>query len=352
MTADVVTVAPEQTITVALQLICEKSISFIVVADNGVPVGVLTEGDMVRLACDDCVTDKETVAQHMSSPVVTTNLNINVFHAYDELVKHGIRYMVIVDDAGQVAGVMTMSNFLTSMGVEHMARLRHVAEDATTNLETVTPDTPMSEVLATMNRCRHAIIAIEDGRPVGLLSSRDITHLYHQDRNRFEQGCMRDFMRTPVLSLPCSAYIPEANNLMRRHKTRHIVVLNNDGSLFGLLTISDVMRSMESKYITFMKSVMREMEYDLRLHSLQQKALFERNPNAVFSLDSEGVIQASNPASVLLIGLGEDELLTQSLASFIAQKDQTTYAAAQADALRGEACSLHVHLQTTGREDA
>ncbi|MDQ6979682.1 MAG: CBS domain-containing protein, partial [Mariprofundaceae bacterium] len=278
MTAGVVTVKPQQVIADALQLICEKNISFIVVEENNRPIGVLTEGDMVRLACSHGLTEQETVAQHMSSPAITVNINVNMFHAYDELIQQGIRYIVVVDDDGQLAGVMTMSNFLASMGVEHVARLHHVAEEATTDVETVTPDTPMNEVLATMNRCRHAMIAIEDGRPVGLMSSRDMTHLYHQDRERFARSCMRDFMRTPVLSLPCSAYIPEANNLMRRHKTRHIVVVNHDGSLFGLLTISDVVRSMESKYITFMKSLMREMEYDLRLHSLQQKALFERNP--------------------------------------------------------------------------
>jgi len=162
--------------------------------------------------------------------------------------------------------------------------------------------------------------------------------------------CFCRVQRRSPITLPASAYIPEANNLMRRHQTRHIVVVNSDGSLFGLLTISDVMRSLESKYIAFMKSVMQEMEFDLRLHSLQQKALFERNPNAVFSLNSDGLVQASNPASVLLIGVGEDALLGQALASFIVEHDQAAYAAAQAEVLAGEACSLHVHLQTAGGE--
>jgi len=344
MTKGVITVAPEQSIADALAIMLEKRISFIVVEADHKPVGVLTEGDMVALAKENDDAAIQRVAQFMNSPVITVQDDANVFHAYDEILQHRIRYIVVVDHAGDLIGVITMSNFLASMGVEHLARLRHVSEEATTTLETVTPDTPMVDVVATMHRCRHALIAIENNRPVGLISSRDITRMYSQDRCCFTQKTMRDCMRTNIVTLFKSAYIPEANNLMRSQHTRHIVVLDDDHSLFGLLTISDVVRSMESKYMAFMKAVMNEMERDLQIRSVQQAALFDRNPNAVFSLDKNLDVIASNPASVLLTGLTEAALMNSAMINLLMAKDHAQFTQACHDAMNGDACSMYATM--------
>ncbi|MDQ6975627.1 MAG: CBS domain-containing protein, partial [Mariprofundaceae bacterium] len=349
MTKGVITVDPKQPIADALAIMLDEQISFIVVAANNKPIGVLTEGDIVALAEANDDAARQHVSQFMSSPVVTVKADANVFHAYDEILEHHIRYIVVVDHAGDLIGVITMSNFLASMGVEHLARLRHVSEEASTKIETVSPDTPMVDVIATMYRCRHAIIALEDDRPVGLVTSRDIARIYSQGRSSFTKKTMRDYMRTAMVTLPKFAYIPEANNLMRSCHTRHIVVLNDDQSLFGLLTISDVVRSMESKYMAFMKAVMHEMERDLKIRSVQKTALFERNPNAVFSLDKKLNILSINPASVLLTGLNEDALLGTAMIDLLDQKDHENFIKASANAILGEACSMDATIR--GKDD-
>ncbi len=344
MTKGVITVSPEQSIADALDIMLEKRISFIVVEANHKPVGVLTEGDMVALAKANDDAAIQHVARFMSSPVITVQADANVFHAYDEILQHRIRYIVVVDDAGDLIGVITMSNFLASMGVEHLARLRHVSEEATTKLETVTPDTLMVDVIAAMHRYRHAVIAVENNRPVGLMTSRDVTRMYSQNSTSFANRTMRDCMRTNLVTLQKSAYIPEANNLMRSQHTRHIVVLDDDQSLFGLLTISDVVRSMESKYMAFMKAVMNEMERDLKIRSVQQAALFDRNPNAVFSLDKNLHIIANNPATVLLTGLSETVLIDSAMIDLLVAKDREYFTQACLDAMEGDACSMYATM--------
>ncbi len=344
MTSGVITVAPDEPIARALDLILEKRIGFIVVEQEKRPVGVITEGDIVALAKSDDAIESHPVSNIMTTPVITVRDDINVFHAYDEVLQHHIRHIVVVDAQGLLCGVMTMSNFLSAMGVEHLAKLRSVSEEARRHIATVTPDTPMLEVVAMMHRHRHAMVALEQERPVGILTSRDITRIFHRQPRTIHEKRMRDCMRSPVHTLPKSAFIPEASNLMRRHRTRHVVIVEEDGRFHGLLTISDVVHSMESKYIAFMKALMREMERDLRLHSTRQAALFERNPNAVFSLDDQGCICAVNPACVLLTGMEEEQMRGRLMRELLLPEERENFERARALSQQGEGHDLQVSL--------
>ncbi|MDQ7001816.1 MAG: PAS domain S-box protein, partial [Ghiorsea sp.] len=207
---------------------------------------------------------------------------------------------------------------------------------------TVSPDTPMIEAAKLMAKHKHALIALEDGKPVGLLSSRGITRLCQEgkDLNKFY---VRDMMIAPN-TINRKAFVPEASVVMKAKRTRHLIVVGDHGEFSGLLTISDVAYSMEGKYVEFMRSVMRDMEHDLISTTRHNKALFERNPNAVFSLDTDGTITNVNPACILLTGHSTDYLVGKSLDTFIDPDIKEEAQASFLSAKAGHAESQHLRL--------
>jgi predicted transcriptional regulator len=69
MNADIVAVAPDDTIDRAISLLVEHGVSGLPVADeDGCLVGVLSEFDLLELICD-CHVEKDRVSDYMSSEV-------------------------------------------------------------------------------------------------------------------------------------------------------------------------------------------------------------------------------------------------------------------------------------------
>ncbi|MDQ7057667.1 MAG: PAS domain S-box protein [Ghiorsea sp.] len=342
MISPALSIPPNTPLNQVADIMAEKRIGFIIIAEDNRAIGVLSEGNMVHFAASGVDLKSQTAAEHMTSPVFSVPIDANAFYAYDELIARKMRHLVVEDEHGFLAGVVTMSCFIANLGVEHFTDLQTVAEIIQPIHATVTPDTPIVEAAQLMAKHKHALIALEDGKPVGLLSSRGITRLCQESKD-LSQFCVRDMMIAPN-TINRKAFVPEASVVMKANRTRHLIVVGDQGEFAGLLTISDVAYSMEGKYVEFMRSVMRDMEHDLITTSRHHKALFERNPNAVFSLDTEGVITNVNPACILLTGHGSDYLVGKSLDTFIDPDIKEEAHISFLSAKAGNAESQHLRL--------
>ncbi len=344
MISPVISVAPHTPLDEVVTIMDEKHIGFMVVEEQRKAVGVMTEGNIVALAASGQTSSDLTAAKVMSSPVFTVSADANAFYAYDELIARKMRHLVVVDEQGDLAGVVTMSCFIANLGVEHFTDLQCVYEIIQDIKTTVTPDTPLHEVIGLLHEHRHAMVALEDGCPVGILTSRGVTRAYRESLD-MDALTMKDVM-SPIVSIARKAFVPEASIVMKTHRRRHLVVVEDTGKFVGLLTISDVAYSMEGKYVEFMRTVMRDMERDLLNKAGQNRALFERNPNAVFSLDLDGRIQDVNPATILLLGSSSEYFLGESLVQLFQNDVRHEGEQALKAAIQGQAESLHLRLNT------
>jgi CBS domain-containing protein len=77
----------------------EKDVSSLVVVDNqNKPQGIVTERDLVRKACiNDIRTSAVTLADIMSSPIITIDSNASASKAVDMMLQHNGRHLLVVD---------------------------------------------------------------------------------------------------------------------------------------------------------------------------------------------------------------------------------------------------------------
>lgn len=341
-----VTVTPDLPISDVVQIMIDKEIGFMVVAQHGKACGVLTEGDLVALAAQEVDMRSISASEHMHSPVFSVQADANVFHAYDELARKKMRHLVVENEAGEIVGVVTMSSFIANLGVEHFSELQRVSDILHHVQLTVTADTPVMEAIRMMDKFKHAMIAVDHGKPVGILTSRSVVRLCGKPNAEWGGLTLKDVMKQPVC-IHRKAFVPEASTLMKEHNTRHVIVVGDRGEFIDLVTISDVAHSMEGRYVEFMRSVMQNMGQDLLTAGGQNRALFERNPNAVFSLDSNGVITHVNPAAILLTGYGSEYLENRTLEEFYDQECIGEGITAFESAKSGDARSVYLRMQVT-----
>jgi CBS domain-containing protein len=136
MSTDIISVAPTTPIPEVARLMVEHHVSGIPVIDNGDLVGIVTESDVVSREIDvdapafatflDAIFilpwdrhDDEfkrvlatTVSGLMSAPVQTINGSASIHEVADLMFKHHVNPVPVVDDAGQMVGIVSRSDVL------------------------------------------------------------------------------------------------------------------------------------------------------------------------------------------------------------------------------------------------
>ncbi len=131
MTRNVVCIGPEKSLPDVVRVMRDKRYSCMVVAINDVPVGVVTERDMVRIL--SAVLDLQQpqtvqVGEIMSSPPIVIDETATLFEALAIVNARHIRHLLVVNAAGVLTGVLTQSD-LVRAHFTILERQQHVIEN-------------------------------------------------------------------------------------------------------------------------------------------------------------------------------------------------------------------------------
>lgn len=87
-----------------------------------------------------------------------------------------------------------------------------------------------------------ALLVLEQGRLVGIISERDYTHkIILQNRSSLTTP-VKDIMTSKVLYMTLGQTVEECMVLMSKHRIRHMPILDQDKPV-GVLSVKDVMKN-------------------------------------------------------------------------------------------------------------
>jgi len=145
------------------------------------------------------------VHELMTTAVVTARVATPLTRAIDDMIRHGISGLPVVDDERRVVGIVTEADVIARRGFlplphepsaildEQVRRYRNVwrqkvegctvGEVMSTPVETVAADASLSTATARMVTMSHRRLPVVDekGRLVGIISRRDVLRVLHGD---------------------------------------------------------------------------------------------------------------------------------------------------------------------------
>ncbi|HEX8094871.1 CBS domain-containing protein [Jatrophihabitans sp.] len=105
---------------------------------------------------------------------------------------------------------------------------------------TISSDAPVSEMVASLAEHKiGALVVVEDGRTVGIVSERDVVLRLHRDGARVLEAPVSELMTTDVVSCQPTDGVDQIGAAMTERRIRHMPVLAN-GELAGIVTVGDV----------------------------------------------------------------------------------------------------------------
>lgn len=117
----------------------------------------------------------------MSSPVLTVKKEDSVREAAKIMYNNRIGSVVVVDDDGKIAGILTERDliYLIALGKKELFTEYPVWQIMTENPITGKPNESITEALLKMKeaKIRHLPVVDEENRPIGMVSIRDILEI-------------------------------------------------------------------------------------------------------------------------------------------------------------------------------
>lgn len=122
-----------------------------------------------------------------------------------------------------------------------MADMLLVKDVMTKGVRVTGPDSSVREVVAAMNRFNiGSIIVVQDNKPVGVISERDVLRRVVEPCLSPETIAARQIMTSPVITICESASVAEVVKIMAEKRVRKIPVMKKE-RLVGIITYTDIL---------------------------------------------------------------------------------------------------------------
>lgn len=260
-TTPVITLGPEDSINDALFLMKKNDIKRIVIVNNDIPVGMVTERDIGRFLQND-KTSRMLDQIHLNE-IMSRNI-FAISKDQDELlVQCAIRMdafqigSIVIVDNEKLVGIVTKSD-LTKNFSNSFAGAYKVKDYMNTKMITCRKSDSLLFALTMLNRNKIArlVVTDNDGRPVGIISydtflqnsryfklEKQNTRDYLLPKDSAKELLVSDLVGNELLTIGSNDDLAKAARLMVEYNISGIPVVDENGNLEGVISATDIVRA-------------------------------------------------------------------------------------------------------------
>ncbi|MBU2461552.1 PAS domain S-box protein [bacterium] len=315
LVTNVISVPRETKLSEAIQLMGKEEISCLIISQNNKPLGIFTEKDALRVLHDGLSLERR-IEGVMTSPILSAVLDMNIYQAHEMFEKHKIRHLVVVEESGSIAGVVTISDIINNLSAEYLLELKDISRLITRNVITCKKETLLSEAIKKMVELSISCIVVEeDKKPLGILTERDVTRLFHK-RKQIKRLAIGKVMSQPVQTITLNVSVYDTTKRMGEKGIRRLVIVNEKEEICGIITQSDITKRLWEKYIEFLKEdIAKRMNAEDALRQSEEKYRFlvENVADVIWIRDLNLRFTYVSPYIERLRGYTVEEVMNQTL---------------------------------------
>lgn len=277
MTTPVLAVSPEQTVSHALSIMEREKLSALIVAEENKPVGIFTERALIQIRAGGVIDYSWPIYKVMSSPALTASVDMDYREAYQLLLQHRFRHLVVTDQDGLLVGIMTGTDFLAHLGLEYFMEFKSVGQVMSRDIVSLQPSVSVFTAMKLMNERRISSLLIEEnGIPLGIITERDLLRLIRSKRD-LHTIALQEVMSAPVQTVFSDVSSHDAAKILTKNKLRRLVVISSGGQCVGIITETDMVKGLRTSYTEHLKTVIKQQDRQLKevKQQMEEKAVLD-----------------------------------------------------------------------------
>ncbi|MEM9264140.1 MAG: EAL domain-containing protein [Cyanobacteria bacterium P01_F01_bin.13] len=239
-------------------------------------LGIFTERDVVKVIAQGTDLTTVNVSDVMTgNPITITNTELTrPFDVFALFRHHRIRHLPVLDENGQLLGVITHTSLRQSLQASALLRLQRVDEVMSAHVVTAVANAPLLKVIGLMATHRVSCVVIvepngssSDQKPIGIITERDIVKLQSQNLG------LSDVSVSTVMSSPLQCVAPQdslwaVHQQMQAMGVRRLVVASGE-ILTGILTQTSILSALDPSEMYQTIQALREEVNRLRDERLE-----------------------------------------------------------------------------------
>ncbi len=310
-TTQVITLSPQDTVGEAIHVMKQHEISNVVV----------TGSRTYRLFLSSRLLHLEFSEKSFQTPLGELDLPEATVVDPDASVLDGIKaiqnrsdHICLVDRAGELVGILSYTDLAGSLDPQMLAQTQSVGDLLRgMNALEVGPEQSLQETMSRMaDHGQDAAIILENNRPTGLLTQRDIINLLdtHTDPATAIGRCMT----TPVQTLDAEARISEALEFCRDRHLKRVVIIDSAGRFTGMISQKELVNLYYNQWFTLLKDhqdQLDDLNTKLGENNRVLETLAEEVPGGLLTVNASGIITRVSKAAVDMLEIEANELVGQ-----------------------------------------
>lgn len=252
-------VIPETFAIEAIASMHQAGVSYILVTKKQQLLGIFTERDVVRITVSEMPLEGVAISQIMTSNLITISLTEagNIFSVLALFRSSHIRHLPILDQEGNLCGIITADTVRAILKPTDLLKMRHVAEIMATGVITAPTNASVFQVVKQMAIHRKSCVVIcEDSvdslaitdskrlQPIGIITERDIVK-FKASGLELCQTKVEAVMSSPLLPVQLNFTLWDVQQMMQQHGIRRLVVVDEGGYLAGIVTQSTILQALD-----------------------------------------------------------------------------------------------------------
>ena len=198
----------------------------------------LTFDDVLLIPGESNVEPKDVdISTHLTKKV---KLNTPIITAAMDTVTEARMAIAIAREGG--IGVIH-KNMPIEKQADQVDRVKRSENGVIVNPFFLTPDHYVSDANQLMAKYKISGVPIcRDGKLVGIITNRDMRFMSDSDYNQRISDVMT---HEQLVTAPVGTTLPEAQEILRKHKIEKLPIVDENGALKGLITIKDIEKSVQ-----------------------------------------------------------------------------------------------------------
>ena len=283
------------TVAQAIECMLKNATGTVVLIYKQKPKAIVTESLLIEKIAKGIVlgsailklAQKELISIHKDAPVES---------AFDLIVTHNIRRLIMVDDDGDFCGVILQEDLFNFLE-EDVYKIDLKVKDLLSNtlpIVTVSDSSTIQEASLLMHRKHIGSVIVRNSthQAVGIVTEKDILSVGYKAIDIHQN--IQILMSSPVLSVQEEDAILDVIELMKRHNIRRVLVKNHDNKISGLLSNKNIFHHIKG-------NVARMLEIKLR-HAKEIMNLLPEAIIEIFDVQSTQKIHWMNHQAKKLFG--------------------------------------------------
>ena len=246
MTTELLTADASSTVFSAMKVMAARNVGRIVVTDQGVPVGIFTEHDVVSRVMDRKLDPKKTsIREVMTSPVLTVGEDTRIVEALGRMYRKNFRHLLVRGEKGLIIGIVSMRRILkiaVELG-EDLTEALTVKRVMSRHCHTVDASQSIHETIKFMSEKNTGCVAVlSGGEPKGIFTERDVLRRVAVKDVDARRTPVKEVMTTALVTMPHWTPVSEVLGEMYQKGFRHMPIPGDRGELLGTVCMRNVFR--------------------------------------------------------------------------------------------------------------